>query len=170
MSNHLSPSVKTVQELKQYAKPSNKYPKKKQAGADNAMSTYSIQAKLVLLTLTFPRVRIIWSSSPYATAAIFNDLKLHNVEPDAAKAIMVGAEDDSAAGAGVNHAAEELLRALPGVNAQTARHIMSKVASVGEFCALGLKEMQNILGVEPGKTCYEFIHRGERKKQGAEKG
>ena len=51
------------------------------------MSLYSIQAKLVLLTLTFPRVRIIWSSSPYATAAIFDDLKQHNFEPDAAKAI-----------------------------------------------------------------------------------
>ena len=111
----------------------------------NQMSLYSIQAKLVLLTLTFPRVRIIWSSSPYATAAIFDDLKQHNVEPDAAKAIAVGADEDGAgagAGPGINHAAEELLRALPGVNAQSVRHIMSKVGS----CWFGLSRHQ--LGAE----------------------
>lgn len=154
-----------MQEIKAYAK-ANKYQKKKSAGAveNSAMSTYSVQAKLVLLTLAFPRVRIIWSSSPYATSAIFSDLKMHNVEPDVAKAIAVGAEDGEA-GPGVNHAAEELLRTLPGVNAQTVRHIMSKVGSVREFCELGLKEVQNILGVEPGKACYEFVHRGERKNR-----
>lgn len=157
--------VQTVQEIKSYAKPSNKFPKKKPTGTDNpAMSTYSIQAKLVLLTLAFPRVRIIWSSSPYATATIFNDLKLHNFEPDPAKAIAVGAEEDGEAGPGINHAAEELLRTLPGVNAQNVRHIMNKVGSVREFCELSLQEVQNILGVEPGKACYDFIHRGERKK------
>ena len=67
------------------------------------------------------------------------------------------------AGPGTNHAAEELLRALPGVNAQSVRHIMAKVGSVREFCELSLAQMQDILGVEPGKTCYEFVHRGERR-------
>lgn len=129
------------------------------------MSTYNIQAKLVLLTLTFPRVRIIWSSSPYATAAIFNDLKSNNPEPDPVKAIAVGAEEDTEAGPGVNHAAEELLRALPGVTAKSVRHIMSKVGSVREFCELSLPQVQQILGVEPGKECYEFMHRGERNAQ-----
>ena len=127
------------------------------------MSTYSIQAKLVLLTLTFPRIRIIWSSSPYATAAIFSDLKQHNFEPDPAKAIAVGAEEVGESGPGTNHTAEELLRALPGVSAQGVRHIMSKVGSVREFCELSLAQMQDILGVDPGKTCYNFVHRGERR-------
>lgn len=157
-------SLEAVQEIKSYAKPSNKYQKKKPSAMENtAMSTYNIQAKLVLLTLTFPRVRIIWSSSPYATAAIFSDLKQHNFEPDPAKAIAVGAEEDGESGPGTNHAAEELLRTLPGVTAQGARHIMSKVGSVREFCELSLGQIQDILGVEPGKTCYDFIHRGERK-------
>lgn len=157
-------SLEAVQEIKSYAKPSNKYQKKKPSAMENtAMSTYNIQAKLVLLTLTFPRVRIIWSSSPYATAAIFSDLKQHNFEPDPAKAIAVGAEEDGESGPGTNHAAEELLRTLPGVTAQGARHIMSKVGSMREFCELSLGQIQDILGVEPGKTCYDFIHRGERK-------
>ncbi|GJE89027.1 DNA repair protein [Phanerochaete sordida] len=157
-------SLEAVQEIKSYAKSSNKYQKKKpNAMETTAMSTYNIQAKLVLLTLTFPRVRIIWSSSPYATTAMFSDLKAHNFEPDAAKAIAVGAEEDGEGGPGTNHVAEELLRTLPGVSAQGVRHIMNKVGSVREFCELSRKEMQEILGVEPGKTCYEFVHRGERR-------
>jgi DNA excision repair protein ERCC-4 len=152
--------------LKSYAKPTGKYPPKKKPGYGINGETpafASIQSKLVLLTLTFPRVRIIWSSSPYATAEIFNDLKLHNSEPDPSKAISVGAEDDADVGAGVNATAEELLRSLPGITAKNARYVMGKVGSVGELCALKLEEVQDILGVEPGKACWEFIHRGEKR-------
>ena len=58
--------------------------------------------------------------------------------------------------------AEELLRALPGVTAKNVKHVMSRVGSVRELCELGMKEVQEILGVEPGKACWEFIHKGEQ--------
>ena len=67
-----------ISDMKSYAKPVNKYPPKKPNTKEDDKSPFSgptIQSKLVLLTLTFPRVRIIWSSSPYATAEIFKDLK-----------------------------------------------------------------------------------------------
>ena len=35
-----------------------------------------LSSKLVLVTLTFPKIKIIWSSSPHETAAIFDDLKV----------------------------------------------------------------------------------------------
>lgn len=35
-----------------------------------------LSSKLVLLTLTFPKLKIIWSSSPHETAAIFEELKV----------------------------------------------------------------------------------------------
>lgn len=119
----------------------------------------------MLLTLSFPRLRIIWSSSPYATAEIFNDLKTHNLEPDAAHAVRIGAEEDPEAGAGVNAAAEELLRSLPGVTAKNVKYVMSKVGSVREFCELELVAVQEILGVEPGKACWEFMHHGEGQRR-----
>ena len=152
-------------EVKSYAKASNKYPAKKPSAAPSETNVASptIQSKLVLLTLTFPRLRIIWSSSPYATAEIFNDLKALQPEPDPLKAIVVGAEEDPDAGAGINTAAEELLRTLPGVTAKNVKHVMGKVKSVKELCELELKEVQQILGVEPGKACWDFIHKGERK-------
>ena len=35
-----------------------------------------LNSKLTLLALTFPKLRIVWSSSPSATAEIFEDLKV----------------------------------------------------------------------------------------------
>ena len=124
----------------------------------------TLQSKIALLILTFPRVRIIWSSSPYATADIFNDLKMNNPEPDPIKAIAVGAEEDPEAGAGVNSAAEELLRCLPGITAKNVKYVMSRVRNVRELCEMDLPHVQDILGVEPGKACWEFMHRGDRKR------
>lgn len=74
----------------------------------------------MLLTLTFPRLRIIWSSSPYATSDIFADLKLNRDEPDAAIAGTVGADEVGDVGSGdreatVNQTPQELLRSLPGI-------------------------------------------------------
>ena len=159
-------SPQAVADVKSFAK-SNKYPPKKKPDprADNATSAaQSLQSKLVLLTLTFPRVRVLWSSSPYATAEVFNDLKGNLAQPDPARAVLVGAEEDPDAGAGVNAAAEELLRALPGVTAKNVKHVMSRVGSVRELCDMRIEEVQDILGVEPGKACWDFIHRGEKSR------
>ncbi|KAF9030370.1 hypothetical protein BDZ89DRAFT_1159420 [Hymenopellis radicata] len=158
-------SLEMVSEIKQYGKAPNRFQNKGKAAAKNSeyeSKAPSIQSKIVLLTLTFPRVRIIWSSSPYATAEIFKDLKLERAEPDPTKAIATGAEEDPEAGAGVNAAAEELLRSLPGITAKNVKYVMSKVRNVREFCMMDLKGVQEILGNEPGKACYQFMHRGER--------
>lgn len=150
--------------MKSYVKPTGKYPTKKQCATDTDR-TILLQSKIVLLTLTFPRVRIIWSSSPYATTEIFKDLKTNNPEPDPSKAIAIGADDDPDVGAGVNAAAEELLRCLPGINAKNIKHVMSKIKSVREFCEMDILQVQDILGVEPGKLCWEFMHKGEARER-----
>jgi DNA excision repair protein ERCC-4 len=126
---------------------------------NNISST--IQSKIVLLTFTFPRLRIIWSSSPYASADIFNDLKANNAEPDPTKAIAVGAEDDPDVGAGINAAAEELLRCLPGITTKNVKYLISKVKNVRELCSLSLTKVQEALGVEPGWACFDFMHKGD---------
>lgn len=125
--------------MKNYVKNNGKFPGKKGATLGDTSSTRSIQAKLVLLVLSFPRLRIIWSSSPYASAEIFNELKLHNPEPNPSKAISIGAEEDTEAGSGINQTAEELLRTFPGITAKNVRYVMSRVKNVRELCELDLK-------------------------------
>ncbi|KAJ7722820.1 hypothetical protein B0H16DRAFT_346228 [Mycena metata] len=159
-------SLEAVSDLKSYAKPTGKFPPKKTAGSGEQESNYAspmLQSKLVLLMLSFPRVRIIWASSPYATAEIFADLKAGLPEPDPRKAIAVGAEEDPEAGAGVNAAAEELLRCLPGITAKSVKYVTTKIRNVKELCEMSMPQVQEILGIEPGKTCWEFMHRGEGK-------
>ncbi len=159
----LSPrQLQIVQDVKSYAKP--KYPQRKTSGDKGAQEfpqAPSIQQKLVLLTLAFPRVRILWSSSPYATADIFKDLKANAHEPDYATAVAVGADSDPAAGQGVHRLAEELLNTLPGITAKNSGYVMGRVRSVRELCELSLEQVQDILGNEPGKACWEFLHWGE---------
>ncbi|KIM71372.1 hypothetical protein PILCRDRAFT_830383 [Piloderma croceum F 1598] len=159
---HKSFSLETFPKVKSYAKAGSKCPPKKSIGpSETERQSPTIQHKLVLLSLSFPRVRIIWSSSPFATAEIFNDLKLNNPEPDPSQAIAIGAEQDPDAGAGVNAAAEELLRSLPGITAKNIKHVIGKVRNVRELCEMDKEGVQEILGVEPGKACWEFMHRGE---------
>ncbi|CAE6448788.1 unnamed protein product [Rhizoctonia solani] len=139
--------------------------RKKDKAGPNApeIDDWDIQSKLVLLTLAFPKLRIIWSSSPYATADIFTEFKKNNKEPDPQVAVTVGAEDGEDENAAVNQLAEEMLRALPGVTQKNYRGIMNRVGSLREFCELSLQQMQDIMGNEPGKACHTFIHttRGE---------
>jgi DNA excision repair protein ERCC-4 len=119
-----------------------------------------------MLTLAFPRLRIIWSSSPHATAEIFNDLKSNNPEPDPESAVLLGAEENPDMGGGINAAAEELLRSLPGVTDKNVKHVMSKVTSIEALCRLELPQVQEIIGVNPGKSCHEFMHHGDRRRTG----
>jgi len=158
--------------MKPFVRPTGKCLSKKPGapGGDpdaDLTSGLTIQAKLVLLTLTFPRVRIIWSSSPYATANIFNDLKNNAREPDYHVAVAVGAEEDPEAGAGVNMAAEELLRTIPGITAKNVKYVMGKVGNVRGLCDMSSDEVKALLGAEPGKACWDFLHWGEREKHKA---
>ncbi|KAF9075743.1 hypothetical protein BDP27DRAFT_953568 [Rhodocollybia butyracea] len=159
-------SFEIISDLKSYAKTNTRFPPKKKPTGNPAEHDYSsptIQSKIVLLTLSFPRLRIIWSPSPYATADIFNDLKKDRAEPDPVKAVATGAEEDPEAGAGVNAAAEELLRSFPGITAKNVKHVMSKVQNIRKLCEMDLTQVQGILGAEPGKACYDFLHKGEGK-------
>ena len=78
------------------------------------------------------------------------------------KAITVGADDDPDVGAGVNAAAEELLRSIPGINAQNVKVVMNRVGNIRELCELSLKQVQAIIGDEAGKACWQFMHKGDR--------
>ncbi|KAF9527873.1 hypothetical protein CPB83DRAFT_855339 [Crepidotus variabilis] len=161
-------TLDTVAEIKSYAKASNKYPAKKNqpSGPSDPQSNFTspiLQSKIVLLSITFPRLRVIWSSSPYATSDIFSDLKANNAEPDPVKAIAIGADEDVDAGKGMNAAAEEVLRAIPGVGKEgNVKKVMARVKSIRELCDLKEPELKSLLGVEGGKKCYEFLHKGEQ--------
>lgn len=44
--------------------------------------TFDIQKKLQLLTIHFPKLKIVWSPSPYASAQLFEELKVNFKKSD----------------------------------------------------------------------------------------
>lgn len=129
-----------------------------------ALSTASnpqdLQSKLALLTLAFPRLKIIWSSSPYQTADIFDELKKQQEEPDPIKAVQIGlvaGEDPS--DQSFNQTPQDMLRAVPGMTEKNLSRITLEVANVAEVSNLTEKELDVMVGKEAGRQVYRFFNR-----------
>ena len=121
-----------------------------------------LRSKLVLLTLAFPKLRLIWSSSPYQTVEIFRDLKEGRPEPDEDQAALVGAEDGDAGLLGDGSTAGnptpmEVLRQLPGVSSKNYRYLAGQVDNLEALVGLGLNELQALIGNEPAKQLHGFM-------------
>lgn len=117
----------------------------------------------MLLALHFPKLRIIWSSSPHESVKILSDLKLNHDEPDEATAILKGNAEGVSLSAHVeNAAAVEMLRAIPGVSGHNVRHVMASVGSVRELVNMDAEGLKGVLGDERGRQAFRFIHRDGR--------
>lgn len=103
--------------------------------SQNTTSTNAdIVQKLQLLTLHFPKLRIIWSPSPYATAQLFEELKLGKEEPDAKQAAALGADDTGAYDdLKFNANIYDFLLRLPGVNTRNIHKLMRHGGSLKEL-------------------------------------
>jgi DNA excision repair protein ERCC-4 len=122
-----------------------------------------LQGKLVMLTLAFPRLRIIWSSSPYQTAEIFNELKKQQDEPDPLKAVQLGLDPDMQGGdsemRSFNQTSQDMLRALPGVNESIVMTLMLKTENVEELANMSEREICWLIGTDGGRRVHRFFNR-----------
>ncbi|KAL3151984.1 hypothetical protein ABBQ32_001106 [Trebouxia sp. C0010 RCD-2024] len=116
------------------------------------ISQHSLISKLCLLTLHFPRLRIIWSRSLHATADIFRALKTNQDEPDPVSAAAVGVPlegdglPDAAAEAVINTTAVDVLRRLPGVTEANFRPLINAASSLAGLADLPLQQLERIMG------------------------
>lgn len=130
----------------------------------NEISFTDIQSKLVLLMLAFPNLRILWSSSPHATADMFEDMKRSQEEPDPEKAQAIGVENLDNVQTMYALTPQELLRALPGINVKNQRAVMNKVESIYELSKLSQDELAELIGPENARLLYVFLHTDVRGK------
>lgn len=135
----------------------------------------SISTKLTLLTMVFPKLRLLWSRSPHETLKIFKKLKRNHQEVDVDKAVEIGSnesldelllggedgyyKEDEEGNNGSNDAAKEMLLKLPGVNANNARKIMSECDSIAELAELSREELRRIAGPVAGQKLFTFFRR-----------
>ncbi|UPX16234.1 DNA repair protein RAD16 [Ascochyta rabiei] len=120
-----------------------------------------LQGKLVMLTLAFPRLRIIWSSSPYQTAEIFAELKKQQDEPDPLKAVSLGL-DPSMGGdemRSFNQTTQDMLRTLPGASESIVTTLMLRVENLEELANMLEREVCWLIGTDVGRRVYRFFNR-----------
>jgi len=125
--------------------------------ADNPQD---LQSKIALLTLAFPRLKIIWSSSPYQTAEVFDELKKQQEEPDPIKAVQTGliaGEDPS--DQSFNQTPQDMLRAVPGITAKNILRITLEANSIAEVSDLTEAELEPMVGKEAGRQVHRFFNR-----------
>lgn len=119
-----------------------------------------LQSKLVLLTLAFPRLKIIWSSSPYQTAEIFENLKTQEEEPDPIAAVRAGldkemrAEDQT-----FNLEPQEMLQVVPGITPKNIKNLVLECENVREVANLNVDELEPLVGREAGRQIERFFAR-----------
>jgi len=125
------------------------------------INTQDTTAQLALLTKHFPRLRILWCPSPYATAELFQELKEGYAEPNAAQAMAITDEQDSSLiDEKYNIVSKTVLLKMPGINSKNVFIIMNKICNMGDLVKLGHLELTNIIGNEnQAKILHEFIHK-----------
>ncbi|XP_029954633.1 DNA repair endonuclease XPF [Salarias fasciatus] len=125
------------------------------------ISSNDVSSKLTLLTLHFPRLRILWCPSPHATAELFLELKQGRAQPDAAAAQAVTAESDTVAESAdlYNPGPYDFLLKMPGINAKNCRALIKNADSLADVAKLSQDRLAEILGnVNHAKSLYEFLH------------
>lgn len=133
------------------------------------IKTDSVCSKMVLLTIHFPKLRLLWSKSPHESLRIFQALKQNHDEVDVERAVQIGRNDseealllpasieDEEEEDEVNEAARDMLLRLPGMNVRLARKIMQHVDSLAELSQLTRDELRNIIGPIAGQKLYTFF-------------
>ncbi|KAL1968663.1 hypothetical protein VTN77DRAFT_1489 [Rasamsonia byssochlamydoides] len=144
----------------------------------NPASPKSAQHLLVLLTLAFPRLKIIWSSSPYQTAEIFAELKKNNPEPDPLRAVQIGLNVDIAssshhpgdnnnavmAAAGIEHRTfnqlpQDMLRAVPGVTPVVLERLIRETSNIHEIANMDVEDLNPLVGRETARKIVRFFRK-----------
>jgi len=126
----------------------------------NDVSSRALGSKLALLLLHFPKLRVIWSRSVHATAAIFAALKANAEQPDEATAAAVGVQAEERESEHlVNTAALDLLRRLPGVNERSAKTLLRRFGLLAALAASSEAEIAEAMNDKGAATrLHTFLH------------
>jgi DNA excision repair protein ERCC-4 len=120
-----------------------------------------LQSKIVLLTLAFPKLRIIWSSSPYETAEIFERLKAQEDEPDPIAAVQAGLDRETmgAEEQAFNTEPQEMLAVVPGITPKNITNLTLETENIREVANMTVEELEPLVGREAARQIHGFFNR-----------
>ena len=129
--------------------------------ASNEISTQHTSSKLALLTIHFPKLRILWCSSPSETAEIFEELKANCPQPDAETAMSIKTdqviEDEDLK---YNPVLRDILLKIPGIDSKNVNRVITKVKDLCALCEMSEQELSDVLeNSKAAKVVYEFLNK-----------
>ena len=139
----------------------------------NPATPKSPQHMLVLLTLSFPRLKIVWSSSPYQTAEVFAELKKNSQEPDPIQAVQMGLDiditesanpGDVMAATGIEHRIfnilpQDMLRVVPGVTPNVLERLILETNNIQEIANMDVDQLDPLIGKEAARNIVSFFRK-----------
>ncbi|XP_053670214.1 DNA repair endonuclease XPF [Anopheles nili] len=134
------------------------------SSSTSGSSNDDIMAKLQLLTIHFPKLRLVWSPSPYATAQLFEELKQGKPEPDPDVALKVGSDeagtDEAEALDGLaNVEVQEFLLKLPGITSRNIGRVMRQCKSLRDLTQRTEPQLEELLGGQAvAKQLWDILH------------
>jgi|EP00945_MAST-04E_sp_MAST-4E-sp1_P004932 DNA excision repair protein ERCC-4 len=132
-----------------------------------------IISRMVLLTIHFPHLRLIWMRSPRATASMFQTLKEKGSEPDVAGVVGTsvaaagGGKSElgsaSSANAGITAvdaklAPADMLLRVPGVTRDNARGLSKIAPTLVKLSMLDVVDLKPVVGIGNAKKIYNFFN------------
>lgn len=121
---------------------------------------FFFNSRLQLLTIHFPKLRILWSPSPHATSELFEELKKGREEPDPAKAagVTIDAADEFNTEK-YNPAIMDFLAKLPGVTTKNIFSLMNSAEDLSGLLSKSVEELTTVLGHSTNASeLYEALH------------
>ena len=116
-------------------------------------------AKLALLAMAFPNLRVVWSTDARFTVDLFVALKKGQPDVDAAAAHAAGGGGAGDELGSDNQGAEEMLQRLPGITAHNYRRVMRGVSCLADLCTMDEAQLVQLLGNSTdAKRLYRFLN------------
>lgn len=123
----------------------------------NDLQIKKIQRDLMTLIKEFPKLRIIWASSPQESAKIIRSIKQKMEEPNLEDSINAGTLEYSG-NVTFNEDSINMLKMIPGINELNYKQVMAKVNSISELSQLLEDELIKIIGEINGKLIFKFFN------------
>nr|XP_022901914.1 DNA repair endonuclease XPF isoform X1 [Onthophagus taurus] len=130
-------------------------------------NSFDIQQKLLLLTLHFPKLKIIWSPSPYASAQLFEELKQGKEQPNIEYASKIGGEADvGTIESKYNSTIYDFVQKLPGITSKNIDGFLRNVGNMSNATKKTEDELKDILGnANDAKAFYSILHEEHAPKE-----
>ena len=130
-------------------------------GPTSSSGRHNVLVQLVVLTIHFPLLRLVWSPSPHFSAELFEYLKEGKEEPTAQHVVGKSGQQLPAEVVTDKYDIEckEFLLCLPGINMTNVYAIMNRCKSITHLLDFGVEELTEILSNSTAaEQLYSCLH------------